>query len=124
MFKEFFSYKGKDGKVETVRNLSSETFQQKLNEDNNAVLLDVRTLLENQTARIPNSLLIDFYSPAFIKELGKLDRRKNYYIYCRSGNRSFHAGNYMLKMGFNNVYHLQPGIIGWKGEIEQDSSEE
>jgi rhodanese-related sulfurtransferase len=107
-------------KLKLVENLSAEAFLQKLNEDDDAVLIDVRTELENQTARIPISLLIDYRSPAFIMELNKLDRSKNYYLYCRSGNRSYHAGNQMLQMGFETVYNLQPGIIGWKGITEQD----
>jgi rhodanese-related sulfurtransferase len=117
MFREMFPNSGKRD-VNLVENLSAEIFLQKLNEDESAVLIDVRTALENQTARIPNSLLIDYRNPAFIQELNKLDRNKNYYLYCRSGNRSYHAGNQMLQMGFNIVYNLQPGIIGWKGNVE------
>jgi rhodanese-related sulfurtransferase len=37
----------------------------------------------------------------------------------RSGNRSHHAGVAMLKMGFEKVYNLAPGIIGWQGEVER-----
>jgi rhodanese-related sulfurtransferase len=101
-----------------VENLDAEEFKQKLEEDKDAVLLDVRTPMEHQMVRIPNSVLIDIYSPVFTQEIEKLDRKKSYYIYCRSGNRSFHAGNYMLGAGFEKVYNLEPGIIGWKGEKE------
>jgi len=93
-----------------------------LKEDGNAVLLDVRTAIENQMARIPNSLLIDFTNPAFKVEVDKLDKRKNYFVYCRSGNRSYLAGVQMLQVGFKKVYNLKPGIIGWKGEIEKEIS--
>ena len=124
MFKDMFSNRHKNEKVNTIENVDAESFEKMIREDENAVLIDVRTSMENKMLRIPNSLLIDIASPFFIPELDKLDRNKNYYLYCRSGNRSFHAGNHMLKMGFKNVCHLQPGIIGWKGETEQDSSEE
>lgn len=102
----------------TVENLDSETFKNKLKEDSEAVLLDVRTPVEHQMERIPDSILIDIYNPMFREEIEKLDRNKSYYVYCRSGNRSFHAGNYMLQMGFEKVYNLKPGIIGWNGEKE------
>jgi len=82
------------------------------------VLLDVRTPMENQMVRILDSVLIDINSPTFSKEIEKLDKSKSYYVYCRSGNRSFHAGNYMLKNGFEKVYNLEPGIIGWHGKKE------
>ena len=121
MFKEMFSMREKNEKANAVENVDAENFEKMIKEDENCVLLDVRTPMENKLLRIPNSLLIDIASPFFIPELDKLDRNKNYYLYCRSGNRSFQAGNQMLKMGFNNVCHLQPGIIGWKGETEQNS---
>jgi rhodanese-related sulfurtransferase len=53
-----------------------------------------------------------------MQEIEKLDKNKTYYVYCRSGNRSFHAGNFMLQAGFQKVYNLEPGIIGWHGEKE------
>ena len=101
-----------------VENLDAQTFEKKVAEDKNAVLLDVRTSMENQMVRIPNSILIDINSPMFMQEIEKLDKSKSYYVYCRSGNRSFHAGNYMLKVGFEKVYNLESGIIGWHGEKE------
>jgi rhodanese-related sulfurtransferase len=107
--------------MKSVENLDSKTFEQKFTEDKNAVLLDVRTPIENQMVRIPNSILIDINSPLFMQEIEKLDKSKSYYVYCRSGNRSFHAGNFMLQAGFEKVYNLEPGIIGWHGEKEFNS---
>ena len=104
--------------MKSVENLDSKTFEKKLEEDRDAVLLDVRTPMENQMVRIPDSILIDINSPSFPDEVEKLDKSKSYYVYCRSGNRSFHAGNYMLKNGFRKVYNLEPGIIGWHGKKE------
>ena len=101
-----------------VANLDSNTFENKLKEDKNGVLLDTRTKSEHNEKRIPNSILIDFMNPAFRNEIDKLDRSKNYYLYCRSGNRSYHAAKLMLNMGFENVYNLADGIIGWQGEVE------
>ena len=117
MFRENYSentYKRSD----FVENLSSAEFEQKMNEDENAMLIDVRTLMEHNINRIPNSMLIDIYNPTFLSEIDKLDRKKNYYLYCRSGNRSYIAGQQMKKMGFSEVYNLQQGIIGWTGPRE------
>ena len=117
MFRENY-LENNDKKLDFVENLSSAEFEQKMKEDKNAMLIDVRTLMEHNTNRIPNSLLIDIYNPTFLTEIDKLDRTKNYYLYCRSGNRSFIAGQQMKKMGFGEVYNLQPGIIGWTGPKE------
>ena len=104
--------------IKIVENLDAESFKTKIADDIDAVLLDVRTPMEHRMERIPNSISIDISSPMFIHEVEKLNKNKRYYVYCRSGYRSFHAGNYMLKVGFEEVYHLQPGIIGWQGEKE------
>jgi len=104
--------------MQIVENLDAESFQKKISDDIDAILLDVRTPMEHQMERIPNSFLIDINNAMFIQEVERLDRKKSYYVYCRSGNRSFIAGNYMLKAGFEKVYNLQPGIIGWLGEKE------
>lgn len=33
------------------------------------------------------------------------DKSKKYYLYCRSGNRSKQATQFMRKHGFENVYN-------------------
>ena len=104
--------------MKLVENLDAKMFEIRVAEDKEAILLDVRTPMEHQMVRIPNSILIDINSPTFVQEIEKLDKNKSYYVYCRSGNRSFHAGNYMLKAGFEKVYNLEPGIIGWQGQKE------
>lgn len=105
---------------EQVINLSPETFKEKTENDENAVIIDVRTQYEYKMGHIPNSNLIDIMNPAFLQEIEKLDKNKNYYLYCRSGNRSYHAGMAMLQMGFGNVSHLQNGIIDWYEPLEKE----
>jgi rhodanese-related sulfurtransferase len=113
----FFSafLKGNSG----IQNLNAQEFENHMNEDADAVLIDVRTQAEHYDAKIPNSKLLDLMNPHFIHEIEKLDKSKSYYLYCRSGNRSYHAAREMVKMGFKKVYNLAPGIIGWGGEIER-----
>ena len=118
MFKDLLPDEDKPEGFKAVENLSASEFEEKLKSDNNAILIDVRTPMENSQLRIPNSILIDIYNPSFLTEIDKLNRAKNYYLYCRSGNRSYQAGNIMLRMGFKKVYNLKPGIIGWNGSKE------
>jgi len=98
--------------------LTQEEWVSELENDNNAVILDVRTLAEVEQGIIPNAIHIDIYmGQGFVNELNKLDKTKNYYVYCRSGNRSRQACYLMDQMGFNNAYNLKGGIIDWNGEI-------
>lgn len=99
-------------------NLDANAFQKMSSEDPNAILLDVRTYQEYQSARIPNSILIDIYQPTFVDQIDRLEREKSYYVYCRSGHRSLAACKQMKLMGFEKVFNLKSGIIGWEGETE------
>ena len=87
--------------------------------DDKAVILDVRTDNEVAAGIIPKAIQIDFYrGHDFIAEIQKLDKDKNYYVYCRSGNRSGQACKIMGQLGFKNAYNLIGGMMQWQGEIE------
>jgi len=105
--------------MEEPKNLSAQDFYNKICEDKNAVIIDVRTPAEFNDGHIPNSVLYDIYNPAFQSKILELDKSKNYYIYCRSGNRSYHAGVFMLSEGFNSVHHLAEGINSWTENLER-----
>lgn len=105
-------------KKDSVPNLNSESFKKGLSEESNAELIDVRTPAEHEESRIPHSKLIDIMSPDFNEEIQKLDKSKSYFVYCRSGNRSYYAAKAMKKIGIEKVYNLADRIIGWDGEVE------
>ncbi len=98
--------------------LEPSEFSRKLNEDLDGVLIDVRTPGEFNDGHIPNSTLMNIYEPTFADDIQKLDREKNYYLYCRSGSRSHNAGQLMKRLGFKNVYNLSSGINDWKETLE------
>lgn len=104
---------------ENLIELSPDEFSNKLKQDDNAVIIDVRTPGEYNEGHIPNAVLMNIYDPSFAENIHQLDRNKNYYIYCRSGNRSYHAGKYMVQLGFKNVYNLSSGIIDWEEPLEK-----
>ena len=91
----------------------NQIFNQKLSEN---IILDVRTKEECSESKIPGSLNIDYYSENFKDNLDKLNKNLNYYIYCRSGNRSGKTVMILREKGFNNVFNLEGGILAWKKE--------
>ncbi|CAM3307669.1 rhodanese-like domain-containing protein [Zobellia roscoffensis] len=100
-------------------NLSQEDWEEQLEKDDNALILDVRTPEEVEEGYIPNSTNIDFYlGQDFLNEIEKLDKSKNYYVYCRSGNRSGQACAIMNSVGFENTYNLEGGFMNWDGAVE------
>ena len=99
-------------------NLSQEEWEEQLGQDDNAFILDVRTGEEVEEGYIPGATNIDFYLGAeFAEELEKLDKSRNYYVYCRSGKRSEQACAIMNSMGFKNAYNLEGGFMNWNGEV-------
>lgn len=103
-----------------MADLSQEEWAEQLSNDSNAFILDVRTEQEIEEGYIPNATNIDIYKgQEFLDELEKLDKSKNYYVYCRSGNRSGQACALMNNMGFENTYNLEGGFMNWDGEVAQ-----
>lgn len=101
-----------------MEDLSQEEWASQLAEDTNAVVLDVRTDAEVAEGIIPNAIHIDIYKgQGFVEEIEALDKNKNYYVYCRSGNRSGQACAIMDQLGFANAYNLEGGIIEWDGDV-------
>jgi rhodanese-related sulfurtransferase len=78
------------------------------------VLLDVRTHGEFVEERIEGATPLDFRSPAFREGASRLDRKRKYLVYCRTGNRSAGALKVLEELGFANVYHLAGGLTKWK----------
>ena len=90
---------------------------QKLINDSKTTIVDVRTEEEVEEGIIPNSINIDIYKgQEFVAQLEKLDKTKNYYVYCRSGNRSGQACAIMKNLGFDKAFNLQGGFMNWEGE--------
>lgn len=103
-----------------MADLSQEQWVEQLQNDKNSVILDVRTDDEMAEGYIPNATHIDIYlGQGFIDELQKLDKSKNYYVYCRSGNRSGQACAIMNSIGFETAYNLEGGFMNWEGEVAQ-----
>jgi len=97
--------------------LEQDKWKISLENDSDALILDVRTPEEFEAFRIPNSVNIDFYNPEiFMQEIGKLAKDKSYYIYCRTGVRSANSCHLMKELGFAKTYNLIGGIVDWKGE--------
>jgi rhodanese-related sulfurtransferase len=85
-------------------------------DDENFVILDVRTPAEFAQGYIENAINIDFYSKTFRDNLNKLDKEKTYLLYCRSGNRSGRTLKLMEELQFKTAYNMTGGILQWVAE--------
>lgn len=95
-------------------NLTPQEFKAQYEADANAILLDVRTPAEVEESSIEGHVLINLMNPDARNMFLALDKSKNYYIYCRSGNRSGQACRFLATEGFTGkLYNLQGGILAW-----------
>ena len=78
------------------------------------VIIDVRTPGEFAGGHLEGAVNIDVQSPDFAAQVSQLDPTEDYFIYCRSGNRSGQAISQMSNMGFTSM------ING--GSVEQASN--
>lgn len=100
-----------------MADLSQQEWQEQLSNDDNAIIIDVRTQDEVDEGYIPNAKHIDiFLGQGFMDEVKKLDPSKNYYVYCRSGGRSAQACAVMNSLGYDNTYNLVGGFSEWEGD--------
>jgi rhodanese-related sulfurtransferase len=88
---------------------------QKLINDKNTILVDVRTPEEYSEGKIVNAINIDYTSGNFEKEAIKLDKSKTILVYCHSGRRSAGAANILSQKGYK-VINLEGGIINWTAQ--------
>lgn len=78
------------------------------------VILDVRTADEYAEAHIDKAQQLDFYDDQFNAQLAKLDKSKQYLLYCRSGSRSGKTAEFMKSLGFSQISDIKGGITAWK----------
>jgi rhodanese-related sulfurtransferase len=100
-------------------NVGQSLWQDKLAEDQNAVLLDVRTPDECSEGIQEGAIQLNILEMnTFLEGLESMDKSKNYYVYCRSGKRSVKACETMEVRGFN-TFNLLGGMIEWTGKTVQ-----
>ncbi|MGV0969481.1 rhodanese-like domain-containing protein [Empedobacter sp.] len=110
------SLEGKEARIEevtsTLDNVNEINFKNKKN-----VLLDVRTPEEFAEGHVPGAVNIDVKNPNFEEEIQKLDTKKNYFIYCKSGVRAKLATEKMQEKGFKNAKNFKDGMSTYKGTV-------
>lgn len=102
-----------------MKSISIEQWHEQVDNNDNAVIIDVRTEYQIFDGIIENALNINVENALlFVTEVKKLDPNKAYYLYCGSGSRSYKAGLVMKSLGFKEVYNLDCGYDGWIAAAE------
>ena len=110
----------------TGKYLSAEEFNKKM-EDPNTVVVDMRNHYESEVGHFKGALLpdVDTFREEIkvVEDILKNDKDKQVLMYCTGGIRCEKASAYMKHIGFENVYHLEGGIIKYARDIKAAESE-
>lgn len=90
-----------------------------MEEENDYMILDVRTPEEFSGGHIPNAVNIPNETIG-TEEIDELpDKDQLILVYCRSGNRSKQAAGKLSGLGYTNIVEFG-GIGDWKGETVRE----
>jgi UPF0176 protein len=93
--------------------------------DPETVVVDMRNHYEYEVGHFEKA--IEIPSDTFREQLPmavdmlKNKKEKNIIMYCTGGIRCEKASAYMLHNGFNNVFHLEGGIINYAKQIQEEN---
>lgn len=75
------------------------------------VMIDVRTDVEFAQGSIQGAKHLPLHMLPLMAD--KLENAKPVVLICRSGARSAQACAFLAQKGFENVYNLRGGVMGW-----------
>ena len=82
-------------------------------EQENPLILDVRTPAEFKAGHLPDAVLIPVQAlQRRIAELAPY-RNKDILVYCATGNRSTVAAKILIDQGFTRIANMRHGIADW-----------
>ncbi|MEJ2128231.1 MAG: rhodanese-related sulfurtransferase [Woeseiaceae bacterium] len=95
-------------------------------ENPNVVVIDTRNSYEFEVGTFPNAIDPETDSfrqfPEFAEKLAETSKDKPLAMFCTGGIRCEKATALMLELGFNEVYHLQGGILKYLEEMPEDEN--
>lgn len=111
-----------DGAVEAshpiLKDVSNDEFVALIASKEGALLLDVRTPEEWNDGHLEGAAHADYWGDeaAFEAAMNAIPRDRPVLVYCEGGGRSGLTAKELIAAGHQEVYNLEDGISGWKGQ--------
>ena len=108
--------------AETYLQITADEAAERMAEETDYILLDVRTEEEFAAEHIPGAICIpnETIGDSAIPELP--DKDQTIFIYCRSGNRSKDAAEKLVRQSYTHIIEFG-GINDWNGETVSGEEE-
>ena len=115
---DYEGFCGVSGTQETIAvpEIYVQEVKQKLDQEEDFLILDVREPWERDIAQISETLFIPMNSVH--SRLEELDPSKEIVIHCRTGQRSAAVTQYLIKQGYPRVKNMVGGIKAWTIEVD------
>ena len=105
--------------TEVVQSISLKDAQSLKTSETDVLFIDVRTPEEIADGKIWEAAAeYDVKNENFKGMIENLDRKQSILVYCRSGKRSTKAAQLMEEMGFEKIYNLEGGYLGYQKSKE------
>lgn len=108
-----------DNSMTTYETITATEAKTLMENEDNYIILDVRTQEEYDDGHIEGAILIPDYDIGEKAESILLDKEQLLLVYCRSGRRSKNAASELIDLGYSNVKEFG-GIIDWAYGIVRD----
>ena len=100
----------------TIKQLTVTHLQQRLKQDNDLFLLDVREENEFEFTHIKESVLIPLNT--IPTRMNELNADQEIVVICHHGTRSQAAATFLKKQGFKKLLNLVGGVEAWACECD------
>ena len=96
-----------------IKTIDVHELKNKIAQNPELCLIDVREQEEWQSVRIPNTIHIpkDDISVRISEEVP--DKNHPIYLHCKGGVRSLYAAQCLMDLGYQEVYSIDGGIMEW-----------
>ncbi|WML47144.1 sulfurtransferase TusA family protein [Neobacillus sp. PS3-34] len=98
--------------------IDNEDLMNKINGQENILILDVRESAEYAFNHIPGAKSIPLGD--LDERMTELEKNETIYVVCRTGNRSDLAAQKLSSNGFENVINVMPGMSNWSGPTDSN----
>lgn len=104
--------------MDFIKNLGDKEAQELIKKNKEILIIDVRRYNEFKAGNIPNSINIPVEELEWEIEEIEAYKDKPVLVYCKAGHKSIIACNILNDAGFNNLYNLSYGTLGYTGLLE------
>lgn len=96
-----------------IKTISVHELKNRMAQNSELCLIDVREQEEWQSIRMPKAIHIPKDIIASNIHALSPDKDNPLFLYCKGGVRSLYAAQYLIDMGYTEVYSIDGGIMEW-----------